>query len=45
MNAKQRQFRHADYLEHMLDAIHLALSHIDGISKEDLQLIRKRNRQ
>lgn len=35
MSAKQRQLRHADYLEHMLGAIDLALSHVEGMSKED----------
>ena len=35
MNAKQRQLRHIDYLEHMLTAIDLALSHVDGLSKAD----------
>ncbi len=35
MNAKQRQLRHADYLEHMIDAISLALSYVDGMSKDN----------
>lgn len=35
MNAKQRQVRYADYLEHMLKAIGLARSHVEGLSKDD----------
>jgi uncharacterized protein with HEPN domain len=35
MNAKQRQLRHTDYLEHMLEAISLARSHVEGLSKDD----------
>jgi len=35
MNAKQRQLRHADYLEHMIEAIGLALSHVGGMSKDN----------
>jgi len=35
MNAMQRQLRHADYLEHMIDAISLALSYVDGMSKDN----------
>lgn len=35
MNAKQRQLRHADYLEHMINAISLARSHVEGLNKDD----------
>lgn len=35
MNAKQRQLRHADYLEHMIEAISLARSHVEGLTKDD----------
>jgi uncharacterized protein with HEPN domain len=35
MNAKQRQLRHIDYLEHMIEAINLACSHVEGLSKAD----------
>lgn len=35
MNAKQRQLRAADYVEHMLDAIKLVRSYVDGMSKDD----------
>lgn len=35
MNAKQRQYRYADYLEHMLDAIRLVRSYTEGVSKDD----------
>jgi uncharacterized protein with HEPN domain len=35
MNAKQIQLRHVDYLEHMLDAVRLARSYTEGVSKED----------
>ena len=30
MSAKQRELRHADYLEHMHTAIDLACSHVEG---------------
>jgi uncharacterized protein with HEPN domain len=35
MNAKQSQLRHADYLEHMIEAISLARSHVEGLTKDD----------
>lgn len=35
MNAKQRQLRQEDYLEHMLDAVRLARSYVEGMAKED----------
>ncbi|MCX7140771.1 MAG: DUF86 domain-containing protein [Proteobacteria bacterium] len=35
MNAEKKQLRQADYLEHMLDAIRLARSYVDGLSRED----------
>jgi len=35
MNGKQRQLRHADYLEHMIEAISLARSHVEGMSKDN----------
>jgi len=34
MNAEKKQLRQADYLEHMLDAIRLARSYVDGLSRE-----------
>lgn len=34
MNAKQRQLRHADYVEHILDATQQIRSYVDGITKE-----------
>jgi len=44
MNAKQRQLRDADYLEHMLEAIKLARSYVEGLSKSDF-LADKRTQQ
>lgn len=44
MNAKQRQLRDADYLEHMLKAIKLARSYVEGLSKSDF-LADKRTQQ
>jgi len=35
MNVKQRQLRYADYLEHMIEAISLARSHVEGMSKDN----------
>jgi uncharacterized protein with HEPN domain len=35
MNAKQKQLRHADYIEHMIEAISLARSHVEGFTKGD----------
>jgi uncharacterized protein with HEPN domain len=35
MNAKQRQLRHTDYIGHMLEAISLARSYVEGLSKDD----------
>lgn len=35
MNSKQRQLRYADYLEHMIEAISLARSYVEGFTKED----------
>lgn len=35
MNAKHLQLRHEDYLGHMLDAIHLAIGYLDGLTKQD----------
>lgn len=34
MNAKQRQLRHTDYLDHMLEAVRLARGFADGLSKD-----------
>jgi len=34
MNARQRQLRHADYVEHILDAARHARSYVEGMSKE-----------
>jgi len=44
MNAKQRQLRHADYIGHMIEAISLARSHVEGISKDDF-LVDKKTQQ
>ena len=35
MNAKQGQFRHVDYLAHMLDAIRQARSYVEGLAKQE----------
>lgn len=35
MNAKQRQLRYTDYLEHIINAISLARNHIEALSKND----------
>ena len=35
MNAQQRKPRQLDYVEHMVEAIHLARSYIEGMSRED----------
>ena len=40
----QRVLRHADYLSHMLEAISLAQSYVEGISKTDF-LLDKRTQQ
>jgi len=34
MNAKQRQLRHSDYIEHILDATQQARSYVEETSKE-----------
>lgn len=34
MNAKQRQLRHADYVEHILDAARQACGYVAGMPKE-----------
>ena len=41
MNARHRQLRHEDYLGHMLDAIKLARSYVDGMAREDFLADRK----
>lgn len=41
MNAKHRQQRHENYLEHMLDAIKLARSYVDGLSREGFHADKK----
>jgi len=41
MNTKKKQLRQGDYLEHMLDAIRLARSYVEGLSKEDFLADRK----
>ncbi|WP_160312582.1 ribonuclease HepT family protein [Caballeronia mineralivorans] len=38
MNAKQRQLRLQDYLEHMLEASRLAQQYLAGIDKTELIL-------
>jgi len=35
MNAKQRELRYEDYLDHILDAIKLARSYVEGLTKEE----------
>lgn len=35
MNAKQHRLRYADYLEHMLEAVQLARSYGEGLSKAE----------
>ncbi|MEI6302455.1 MAG: DUF86 domain-containing protein [Betaproteobacteria bacterium] len=35
MNAERKRLRQADYLQHMLDAIRLARSYVEGLSRED----------
>ncbi len=35
MNAKQQESRHTDYLEHMLEALRLARSHSNGLTKAE----------
>jgi len=44
MNAKQHQLRDADYLNHMLEAVKLARSYVEGLSKADF-LADKRTQQ
>jgi uncharacterized protein with HEPN domain len=44
MNAKQRQFRAADYVQHILDAIELVNSYVEGMPKIDF-LADKRTQQ
>ena len=34
MNARQRQLRHSDYVQHILDAARQARSYVAGMSKE-----------
>ena len=41
MNAKQRRLRYIDYLGHMLDAVTLAQSYVEGLSKDDFLRDRK----
>lgn len=35
MNAHQRKLRQLDYVEHMVEAIHLVRSYVEGMSRED----------
>jgi uncharacterized protein with HEPN domain len=35
MNAKQRQLRHTDYLEHMLESVRLARRYSNGLTKAE----------
>lgn len=35
MSSEQKPFRHQDYLGHMLEAIQLSQSYIEGMAKED----------
>ncbi len=41
MNAKQRQLRHDDYVEHILDATRQVHSYVEGFSKETFLQDRK----
>lgn len=41
MSARYRKLRQHDYLEHILDAIRLARSYIEGLSKDDFLADRK----
>lgn len=41
MNAKQRQLRHADYVEHILDAAVQARSYVSGMTKDEFLEDRK----
>lgn len=41
MNAKQRQLRHTDYIEHILDATQQVRSYVTGTSKEMFMQDRK----
>lgn len=35
MNAKQRQLRHTDYLEHLLESVRLARRYSNGLTKAE----------
>ena len=41
MSDAPRQFRHTDYLEHMLEAVRLARSYCAGLSKADFNADKK----
>ena len=41
MNAKQKELRHEDYLEHVLDAIKLARAYVEGLTKAQFLADRK----
>ena len=41
MNAEKKQLRQADYLEHILEAVRLARSYVEGFSREDFLADRK----
>jgi len=41
MNAKQRQLRHDDYVEHILDATRQVHSYVEGFNKEAFMQDRK----
>lgn len=45
MNAKQHQFRYVDYLDHMLEAIKLARSYMEGLTKEDFLADKKTHKR
>ena len=41
MNAKKKQLRQADYLEHMRESIRLARSYVEGLTKNDFIVDKK----
>ncbi len=41
MSTRYKKLRQQDYLEHMLEAIQLARSYVDGLSKDDFLLDKK----
>ncbi|MDD2743942.1 MAG: DUF86 domain-containing protein [Rhodocyclaceae bacterium] len=41
MNAQQRKFRQFDYIEHMIEALHLVRSYVEGMTREDFSADKK----